>query len=100
VKIGKANNVAKRVETLQTGSPYPLKLLVTVPCRSEKHAEYLEQMAHRIFKPYRIRGEWFDWTAPVRRLIRELQSAAEQSPESNTPHGALPAGRVTGGIGD
>ena len=83
VKIGKANNVAKRVETLQTGSPYQLQILVTVPCRSEKHAEHLERLAHRMFKPYRIRGEWFHWTAPVRRLIRDLQAAAKAAGDCN-----------------
>ena len=79
VKIGKANNVAKRVETLQTGSPYPLKLLVSIPCRSVKHAEYLEKLAHRMFRAYRIHGEWFHWTAPVRRLIADLQKAAREA---------------------
>jgi hypothetical protein len=54
VKIGSAEDVGKRVRTLQTGSPERLRLLATVPGGSS-----LEGLIHERLGAHRIRGEWF-----------------------------------------
>jgi predicted GIY-YIG superfamily endonuclease len=59
IKIGVAKNIAKRLENLQIGCPYPLKLIASIRCESVKHAYSMESNLHGLFKKQRIRGEWF-----------------------------------------
>lgn len=62
VKIGLAKEPLRRVSSLQTGSPVPLRLRHVVP---GDHA--LERALHRRFAEARVAGEWFgdDWTAII-----------------------------------
>lgn len=55
VKIGFAKEPEKRVAYLQTGSPMTLSLLWA------EEGVY-EALLHAKFAPYRVRGEWFDFT--------------------------------------
>lgn len=59
VKIGKADNVEKRLKTLQTGNPKPLKILKTIPCNSAKEAYDLEFFFHALLKDHKSNGEWY-----------------------------------------
>ena len=54
IKIGKANDVEKRLKQLQTSCPYELELLSYIP-----GDESLEKDIHKKFSEYRHRGEWF-----------------------------------------
>lgn len=54
VKIGKANDVTKRLATLQTGCPFKIKLL-----RVERGGIAMEREYHRQFASLRETGEWF-----------------------------------------
>ena len=58
IKIGISNNPKKRLQQLQTGSPYKLKLLTIVKGRGD-----LERSLHSFLKPYKqsCKGEWFDF---------------------------------------
>src|SRR4051794_22694672 len=56
VKIGRSTNVTKRLAQIQYKSPVRLSVLWQV----EGDAE-LEFGLHRLFKPYRSHGEWFDF---------------------------------------
>lgn len=56
VKIGRTIHVAKRLAQIQNKSPVRLSVLWQV----EGDAE-LEFGLHRLFKPYRCHGEWFDF---------------------------------------
>jgi hypothetical protein len=56
VKIGVATDVAKRIQELQTGCPYNLKLVVAVPC---KNAYASERSVHDRLQAFHTRGEWF-----------------------------------------
>lgn len=60
VKIGISQDVARRLESLQCGSPVELTLLGTRP-----GGEVEERALHQKFAHLRIRGEWF-------RLERDL----------------------------
>lgn len=54
LKIGYSENLQKRIESPQIGSPYPLQLLATWP-----GGWSLEQHLHRRFADLRQKGEWF-----------------------------------------
>ena len=68
IKIGKADDVFKRLKELQTGNPYRLSTLLTVMVQSPTEAFNLEQELHNRFNGYRLEGEWFK-EAPVLELI-------------------------------
>jgi hypothetical protein len=64
VKIGYSRNVDKRVQTLATGSPRPLRVLLTIPgTRSDEGA------FHEMFKAEHMRGEWFRMSGRIERFI-------------------------------
>ena len=55
-KIGwTSKDPRSRVRALQTGNPYPLHLVGSVPGTTQ-----LEASAHERFADYRMAGEWFD----------------------------------------
>jgi len=55
VKIGKADNVERRMIELQIGNPERLHLLATFPMEDGLS----EEEAHGLLRDYRIRGEWY-----------------------------------------
>lgn len=56
-KIGHAVDIKKRLDTLQCGSPYKLKVVKTL-----KSTDYinLEVQLHNLFSKYKVLGEWYD----------------------------------------
>ena len=70
VKIGYTKNVCKRLGELQSANPHKLQLLVSVP-----GSRGLEAAFHRAFKPYKVRGEWFnlDVPSPLGKVILLLK---------------------------
>ncbi|MCK5019986.1 MAG: GIY-YIG nuclease family protein [Candidatus Peribacteraceae bacterium] len=59
VKIGKSNDVERRLGELQQQSPYEYKILVKICATNETHAFNMERGLHERLKKYRVRGEWF-----------------------------------------
>ena len=59
IKIGVARNVQSRLETMQTGCPYELKILASIKCMSKGQAYGIERSLHYLFGRDRVRGEWF-----------------------------------------
>ena len=59
IKIGVAKNVQRRLDALQIGCPYPLKVISVIQCRSQSHAYETETRLHKFFKWANIGGEWF-----------------------------------------
>ncbi|RSS59816.1 GIY-YIG nuclease family protein [Streptomyces sp. WAC01280] len=68
VKIGVAVDPAKRLATLQVGSPARLAILWTV-------LGDMERALHRSFSAYRVHGEWFDLT-PLGDALTVVANAA------------------------
>lgn len=60
IKIGIAFSPEKRVEELQTGCPFPLRLKMKIPMDDRKSAANFEWWLHRHFGRHRMQGEWFD----------------------------------------
>lgn len=54
VKIGFSDTPKSRRRTLQTASPYPLRILCVIPGNRR-----LEKVMHERFRGARIKGEWF-----------------------------------------
>ena len=63
VKIGYARDPGSRVTNLQTGSPYPLKLIGRIVVED---GPGVESNLHGMFARAHIRGEWF---APVPEIL-------------------------------
>lgn len=73
IKIGSASNVAKRVETLATGCPYPIVVLTAIEFPSRLHASHFERNSHFVFRFCRKHGEWFSASQPLRGFIEDLK---------------------------
>lgn len=59
VKVGYSANIAKRLKSYITESPYPLELLAVIP-----GTQALEQLIHKSYSAYQRHNEWFDLGAP------------------------------------
>ena len=60
IKIGVANDVEKRLSSLQNANSVRLNVIKIVLCDSRKEAFLLEEKLHFLFKENRLMGEWFD----------------------------------------
>ncbi len=71
LKIGKANDPARRLKQIQVGCPYRITLFSVIRCRSDQHAFAVEKAAHEVFKHKRCRnnGEWFRFTKDVQSEV-------------------------------
>jgi hypothetical protein len=57
-KVGRSNNPEQRLKSLQTGNPYPLKLILVL-----ENQGHLEAQLHRRLAHGKTKGgeEWFDY---------------------------------------
>src|SRR5262245_56687869 len=72
VKIGRAQNVQARFDTLQRMSPIKLRLLWAQPGGSEVEKNY-----HREFKECRVYGEWFEIRDRLKEFLGRYMSTAK-----------------------
>lgn len=75
VKIGTAADLKKRLNTLQTASPMPLRVLGTTPGGRDA-----EQTLHRRFAHLKLRGEWFRAEPELLSFIRDIGSPSTIAP--------------------
>lgn len=75
VKIGISNSPLARLATLQTASPYRLRLAFSAPACG--NAFEVEQAAHAILSAHRASGEWFAVSPDM--AIAALFAAADQT---------------------
>lgn len=59
VKIGKTNNLARRLSNVQTGCPYKFTHVFTITSMYHEEVVGLEKLLHQLL-PARLRGEWYD----------------------------------------
>lgn len=72
IKIGRAKDLARRMNALQTSSPAKLKLIKSVQVEGGKEAHELEQSLHKKFSEIRLAGEWFKAEANLLEYISQL----------------------------
>lgn len=65
VKIGSADHVGSRLDSLTTGNPYPLKLLAAIWGSTTD-----ERRLHRIFQSDRVKGEWFKFDFQIKEYLK------------------------------
>lgn len=70
IKIGYTTDVFNRLDTLQTGNPSRLNLLVVLP-----GSRRLEVAYHRLLTKDRVRGEWFEGVVVDEALEDALECA-------------------------
>ncbi|MGW7460945.1 GIY-YIG nuclease family protein [Streptomyces sp. NPDC054797] len=96
VKIGTSVKPEQRLSQMQTGLPITLSILAVFP-----GGPRLERALHEHFAPYRMRGEWFDFTPlgdpvdVVRTAVDELGTVVgPESPATGRRRvGAVPPSR-------
>ena len=81
VKIGSTrSSVTRRLRALQTGQPFPLQLLATVPVGSD--VQRIEKQVHAFLEAARRRGEWFDFpmnsTMLEKLIVRAVKALGAQ----------------------
>lgn len=59
VKIGIATNINFRISELQTANPFTLKLIASRDFSSKQEARKYESSLHKLYRPQRVNGEWF-----------------------------------------
>lgn len=69
IKIGFSANPSQRLRSLQTGSPYKLRILATIQAN-----EHTEKEIHEQFDEYRLDGEWFHACKGLRTFISSLEN--------------------------
>lgn len=81
IKIGKANDVEDRINSLQTGNPNTLRLMHYIECSSEQHGFLLEKQYHEKFKHLRISGEWFEYDEKLFESLFDSQIDTKPKPK-------------------
>lgn len=66
IKVGFTTNLDDRIHTLETGSPFPLKVLLFMP-----GAFHLETSLHLRLARYRTHREWFQDVPEVRAVLAD-----------------------------
>jgi Meiotically up-regulated gene 113 len=72
IKIGRSNNIAKRIYSLQTSIPVDVIIYLVV---TDKRVT--ESALHRSFKHLRLNGEWFKKTPELIRFIEFIRDESE-----------------------
>jgi transcriptional regulator with XRE-family HTH domain len=83
VKIGSTRTaVERRLRALQTGQPFPLQILATVPVGQDLHR--IEKQVHTFLEQDKRRGEWFECPMDMATLealiVRAVAYLAAQEP--------------------
>lgn len=76
IKIGRADDVARRLAGLQTGRPDKLVLLAAAQGTLQQEREL-----HERFAAFRVKGEWFSPAPEIMELVRDV---AARGPEAFT----------------
>lgn len=68
VKIGRTKDIEKRMSSIRTSCPFPIKLLAYVVADPD-----LEKRIHRDFAEDRVHGEWFNLSEKLCKFIEKLK---------------------------
>lgn len=90
-KVGLSASPEKRLRSLQTACPYPLKIVELWDFPDREFASEAENLAHAALKKFSTHGEWFAIAAieAVYRITLWMYFAAKHSANGN-PVPAIP----------
>lgn len=74
VKIGYTRDIPSRMESIQTGCPFQVKLIICFSYLTEAAAREQEKSLHFRFKPFHIHGEWFKKHHVIKHLRKEREN--------------------------
>lgn len=80
VKIGVSDNPRGRITAIQTSNPNPIEVLGIVPGSYDLEAEL-----HQRFSFLHHKNEWFQDAEPIRRVISDLVSEQQSTPQAIEP---------------
>lgn len=80
VKIGQATCIRKRIKSIQTSHPWPLRLIGYIPATDTNNRSKLEYDLHLRFEDSRMSGEWFRHTPEFLAAIITLPMFQRYSP--------------------
>lgn len=72
VKVGIARDVKKRLKGIQNGNPETISVL-----HSFRGDRDVERALHHALRPWRLRGEWFSWSDPLKKAIGKLKAGGD-----------------------
>lgn len=73
IKVGTSTDVKRRIQTLQTACPYPLRLILSIP-----GGRVEEGAVHGRFHRERLHGEWFPGDGALRGFVIDLLGMTEE----------------------
>jgi hypothetical protein len=85
IKIGVANDVDRRMRSLQSATTKTLRLIVAIPGDQAD-----ERGLHRRFNHERLNGEWFKSRGDVRSFVDTLLAMPEVDRIASIKHAAVP----------
>jgi hypothetical protein len=68
VKIGITTNMDKRLRALNGGSPFPLRVDLSLHFTGDGAYRY-EDALHQMFAAHWRQGEWFDYAKPIKDFV-------------------------------
>lgn len=71
VKIGRTNNLRRRLSNIQTGCPYTFTHAFTITSTYHEEVVGLERLLHLLL-PARLRGEWYDGSETFFLALHQL----------------------------
>lgn len=69
-KIGYSTNPVKRLNAIQTGCPFKLKMVVVV-----KGNRSVEKALHKKYKKYKTNGEWFSYKEELKEAVEKIKNS-------------------------
>jgi len=78
IKVKVATDIKTRIDGMQTGRPYKIKLLHCIDLPSEK-ARLMEKEIHTFFQKTNLQGEWFRYTQFIFDYIENLKDNGLES---------------------
>lgn len=75
-KIGKADDIEKRIKALQTAFPHKLTCICKIKVR---YPFDVEKFLHALFGQQRLEGEWFKFTDEQLRLVKQCFKRFDES---------------------
>lgn len=84
-KIGYSIDPDKRLNDLQIGCPFELRLIGCIKCGNPQKAQQLESHLHRRFRSQRAYGEWFSGDIEFKSLGYDVLSEIDMEAAGHIP---------------